>query len=89
MSEPLSQPKKDGEVTVYEIEVTEEDFEEPPLSRCSTQASDGTNKEKRRNRGSNLEAASTCSGNPCRLRFSVSPCCFLLVDGRDTVCSGP
>jgi hypothetical protein len=29
MSEPLSQPTKDGDVTVYEIEVTEEDFEDP------------------------------------------------------------
>jgi hypothetical protein len=29
MKQPLSQPKKDGDVTVYEIEVTEEDFEEP------------------------------------------------------------
>ena len=29
MSEPLSEPKKDGDVTVYEVEVTEEDFEDP------------------------------------------------------------
>jgi hypothetical protein len=29
MSEPLSPPRKDGDVTVYEVEVTEEDFEDP------------------------------------------------------------
>jgi hypothetical protein len=29
MSEPLSEPKQDGDVTVYEVEVNEEDFEDP------------------------------------------------------------
>ena len=29
MSEPLSAPQKDGDVTVYEVEVSEEDFEDP------------------------------------------------------------
>jgi hypothetical protein len=29
MTLPLSEPKKDGDVTVYEVEVTEEDFEDP------------------------------------------------------------
>lgn len=29
MTQPLSPPRKDGDVTVYEVEVNEEDFEDP------------------------------------------------------------
>jgi hypothetical protein len=29
MTQPKAPPKKDGDVTVYVVEVTEEDFEEP------------------------------------------------------------